>query len=28
MHGSSYQGDGRKALHALADGYERMVAAA
>jgi flavorubredoxin len=27
MHGASYQGDGRAALHALADAYESMVAA-
>lgn len=28
MHGSSFRGDGRKALYALADGYEAMAAAA
>ncbi len=27
MHGSSYQGDGRKALYELAAGYERLIAA-
>lgn len=27
MHGSSYQGDGKAALHALADAYEGLVAA-
>ncbi|MBX7161679.1 MAG: MBL fold metallo-hydrolase [Acidimicrobiia bacterium] len=26
MHGSSFRGDGRKALYALAEGYERMAA--
>jgi hypothetical protein len=28
MHGSSYQGDGRKALYELAAGYERLLAGA
>lgn len=28
MHGSSFRGDGRKALYALAEGYEAMAAAA
>jgi flavorubredoxin len=27
MHGSSFQGDGKRALHSLADAYESMVAA-
>lgn len=27
MHGSSYQGDGRKALYALADAYQALAAA-
>jgi hypothetical protein len=26
MHGSSYQGDGKVALHALADAYEALAA--
>jgi flavorubredoxin len=28
MHGSSFQGDGRRALYDLADGYQRLIAAA
>lgn len=28
MHGSSFQGDGKHALYALADGYEHMIATA
>jgi hypothetical protein len=28
MHGSSYQGDGRKALHELAAAYEGLIARA